>query len=43
VASIPLATVGGGVISGAYFLLVGYLLANDAVKRTSVAVGAAHA
>ena len=43
VASIPLATVGGGVISGAYFLFVGYLLANDAVKRTSVAVGTAHA
>ena len=43
VASIPLATVGGGVISGAYFLFVGYLLVNEAVRRTRVAVPAAHA
>jgi hypothetical protein len=43
VASIPLATVGGGVISGAYFLFVGYLLVNEAVRRPSVAVPAAHA
>jgi hypothetical protein len=43
VASIPLATVGGGVISGAYFLFVGYLLVNEAVRRPSLAVPAAHA
>jgi hypothetical protein len=33
VATIPLATVGGGVIAGAYYLAVGYLLANDAIER----------
>jgi len=43
VATIPLATVGGGVISGGYFLFVGYLLANDAIRRVSVAVHTAHA
>jgi hypothetical protein len=43
VASIPLATVGGGVISGAYFLFVGYLLVNEAVRRPSVGVPTAHA
>jgi hypothetical protein len=32
VATIPLATVGGGVIAGAYFLAVGYLLADDAIQ-----------
>jgi hypothetical protein len=32
-ATIPLATVGGGVIAGAYYLTVGYLLANDAIER----------
>jgi hypothetical protein len=32
-ATIPLATVGGGVIAGAYYLAVGYLLANDAIER----------
>jgi hypothetical protein len=32
-ATIPLATVGGGVIAGAYYLAVGYLLVNDAVER----------
>jgi hypothetical protein len=31
VAAIPLATVGGGVLAGAYFLWLGYLLADDAV------------
>jgi hypothetical protein len=36
VAAIPLATVGGGVIAGAYYLMVGYLLANDAIDRTRV-------
>ena len=35
VATIPLATLGGGVIAGAYFLAVGYLLAEDAIERTS--------
>jgi hypothetical protein len=33
VATIPLATVGGGVIAGAYYLAIGYLLANDAIDR----------
>jgi hypothetical protein len=33
VATIPLATVGGGVIAGAYYLAVGYLLVNDAIER----------
>jgi len=32
-ATIPLATVGGGVIAGAYYLAIGYLLANDAIER----------
>ena len=35
VATIPLATLGGGVIAGAYFLAGGYLLAEDAIERTS--------
>jgi hypothetical protein len=38
VATIPLATVGGGVIAGAYYLAVGYLLANDAIERDARAV-----
>jgi hypothetical protein len=33
VAAVPLATVGGGVLAGAYYLVVGYLLANDAIER----------
>jgi hypothetical protein len=33
VAAIPLSTVGGGVIAGAYYLAVGYLLVNDAIER----------
>jgi len=33
VATIPLATVGGGVIAGAYYLAIGYLLINDAIER----------
>jgi hypothetical protein len=33
VATIPLATVGGGVIAGAYYLAIGYLLVNDAIER----------
>jgi hypothetical protein len=33
VATIVLATHGGGLISGAYYLTVGYLLANGAVER----------
>jgi len=32
-ATIPLATVGGGVIAGAYYLAISYLLANDAIER----------
>jgi hypothetical protein len=37
VATIPLATVGGGVIAGAYYLVVGHLLVNHAVERTAPA------
>jgi hypothetical protein len=33
VATIPLATVGGGVIAGVYYLAIGYLLVNDAIER----------
>ena len=37
VATIPLATLGGGVLSGAYYLAVGYLLAHHADERTAPA------
>ena len=40
VATIPLATLGGAVIAGAYYLTVGYLLANDAIERTAPSVTA---
>ena len=33
VATIPLATVGGGLIAGAYFLAVGHLVGSDAIER----------
>jgi hypothetical protein len=33
IGTIPLATLGGGLITGAYFLAVGYLLVNDAMER----------
>jgi hypothetical protein len=33
VTTIPLAVVGGGVISGAYYLAIGYLLVNEAIER----------
>ena len=33
IATIPLATVGGGVIAGAYYLTIGYLMASDAIER----------
>jgi hypothetical protein len=33
VATIPLATVGGGVVAGAYYLAIGYLLVNDAIEH----------
>ena len=33
VATIPLATLGGGVLAGAYYLTIGYLLASDAIER----------
>jgi hypothetical protein len=33
VATIPLATIGGGVLSGAYYLAVGYLLATATIGR----------
>jgi hypothetical protein len=32
-AAIPLSTLGGGVIAGAYYLAIGYLLVNDAIAR----------
>jgi hypothetical protein len=35
VATIPLATLGGGVLSGAYYLAIGYLLAHHAGERTA--------
>jgi hypothetical protein len=38
VATIPLATVGGGVISGTYYLALGYLLANHANEQAAPAV-----
>jgi hypothetical protein len=34
VAAIPLATVGGGVLSGAYYLAIGYLLATGTLHHT---------
>ena len=34
VATIPLGTLGGGLITGAYFLAVGYLVASDAIERS---------
>jgi hypothetical protein len=36
VTTIPLATIGGGVISGAYYLALGYLLANRACGQTAL-------
>jgi hypothetical protein len=33
IGTIPLATIGGGLITGAYFLAVGYLLANEGMER----------
>ena len=33
IGTIPLATVGGGLVTGGYFLSLGYLLANDAIER----------
>jgi hypothetical protein len=33
--SIPLSTLGGSLISGAYFLTIGYLLVNQAIERHS--------
>jgi uncharacterized membrane protein len=33
VATIPLATHGGGVLAGAYYLAIGYLLASEAIER----------
>lgn len=35
VATIPLATFGGGVIAGAYYLATGYLMAAGALERTA--------
>lgn len=35
IATLPMAVIGGGVLSGAYFMAVGYLLANDALERRS--------
>jgi hypothetical protein len=36
IGTIPMATHGGGLISGAYFLTLGYLLAQDALAATGV-------
>jgi hypothetical protein len=33
--AIPLATVGGGIVAGAYYLWLGYLLADDVVAESS--------
>lgn len=33
VAVIPLATLGGGVIAGAYYLIIGYLLASSTIDQ----------
>ena len=33
IATIPLAHLGGGLIAGSYWLMVGYLLATDAIER----------
>ena len=33
VATIPLGTFGGGVMAGAYYLTIGYLMASDAIER----------
>ena len=35
VGTIPLAPLGGGLITGAYFLAVGYLAASDAIERST--------
>lgn len=35
VATIPLATFGGGVLAGAYYLAIGYLLATGAIERAN--------
>jgi hypothetical protein len=44
VTTIPLSTFGGGVITGAYYVAVGYLLVNHAVERTrGAAARPAHA
>jgi hypothetical protein len=37
VATIPLATFGGGVIVGAYYLAVGYLLVSHTLEQTASA------
>jgi hypothetical protein len=38
IGTIPMATVGGGLISGAYFLTLGYLLAQDALAPVGARV-----
>jgi len=44
IATIPLAHLGGGLIAGAYWLMVGYLLATDALEsRRPEVVAPAHA
>jgi hypothetical protein len=37
VTTIPLSTTGGGLVTGAYFLTVGYLAASDALERSEAA------
>jgi hypothetical protein len=43
VATIPLSTFGGGVIAGAYYLTIGYLMASDAIERADHVATAATA
>jgi hypothetical protein len=43
IGTIPLATLGGGLITGAYFLAVGYLLLNEAIARVRPVAQAARA
>jgi hypothetical protein len=35
IATLPLSTLGGAILAGGYFMAVGYLLANDALERSS--------
>ena len=39
IAMLPMSVIGGGVLTGAYYLTVGYLLANDAIERADAPLG----